>query len=120
MKTLPLTTKKGKEKEWQQALKNNQEGYGWAVIEVISKLGKNLDDGMEPAEAEDLAVKGSGITGFQAGVMASMIKQLHPRGEEFNKHWNGIWGMSDSKGTVNPAIVTVAEKKKKDIKPGTQ
>lgn len=110
MKTLPLTTKDDKTaKDWQGSLKKNQDGYGFAVMEVVSKLGANLDKGMSPEDAEADAIKDSGITGFMAGAMAGMIAQLHPRGEEFNKWWNNKFGVKDSKGTVNPAILTIKE-----------
>lgn len=112
MRTLPLTTKDKKSaKEWLNWNKKNQEGYGWAVIEVISKLGANLDEGLTPSEAEAKAIKGSGITGFMAGLMAQAINQLHPRGAEFNKYWNDQFGQPDAKGTINPAII--------EIKPNT-
>ncbi len=108
MKTLPLTTKDKKTaKEWQKALKKNQDGYGWAVIEVISKVGAALDEGLSPAEAEAKGIKDSGITGFQAGVMANILRQLHPRGDEFNKYFNGLFGVENDKATVNPAIITI-------------
>ncbi len=111
MKQLPLTTKDDKSaKDWQSSLKKNQDSYGWAVMEVVSKLGAALDEGLPPAEAEAKAIKGSGITGFMAGAMAQMIANLHPRGDEFNKYWNHQFGADDAKGTVNPAILTIKEK----------
>lgn len=112
MKTLALTTKDDNAaKIWQRSIKKNQDAYGWSVMEVVSKLGKNLDDGMAPADAEQAAVKGSGITGFQAGAMAKMIWQLHPSGEEFKQYFNGEFGADPyTDGIVNPAIVTVGGK----------
>lgn len=111
MKTLPLTTKDDRAaKDWQASLKKNQDPYGFAVLEVVSKLGANLDAGMSPEKAEDKAIEGSGITGFMAGAMASMIAQLHPRGAEFREYWNGQFGVKNDKGTVNPAIMTLKSK----------
>lgn len=111
MKTLPLTTKDDKTaKDWQGSLKKNQDSYGWGVMEVVSKLGAALDEGLPCDKAEAKAIKGSGITGYMAGAMAGMIAQLHPRGEEFNKYWNHQFGVEDSDGTVNPAIMTIGGK----------
>ena len=111
MKTLPLTTKDDKTaKLWEKSVKKNQDPYGFAVMEVVSKLGANLDAGMDCEAAEKDAIKDSGITGFMAGAMASLIAQLHPRGKEFRKYWNNQFGVDNDEGTVNPAILTIKEK----------
>lgn len=109
MKDLPLTTKdEAAGKKWQKYIEKNQDEYGFGVIEVVSKLGANLDKGMSPAEAEKLAIKGSGITGFMAGMMADIIFKLHPRGQEFQLYWNHQFGVDTNfKGTVNPALVEI-------------
>lgn len=109
MKTLPLTTKDAAAaKEWQKYMDLNQDSYGFGVIEVASKLGKNLDDGMTPADAEKAAVKDSGITGYMMGVVAQVIWTLHPRGEEFKKYFNSEFGADpEAEGIVNPAIMTI-------------
>lgn len=111
MKTLPLTTKDDKAaQQWQDWLQVNQDPYGFACLEVASKLGKNLDDGMTPADAEKAAVKGSGITGYMMGVVAQAIWTMHPRGDEFKRYFNGEFGADpDANGIVNPAIMTVGE-----------
>lgn len=111
MKTAILTTKDDKAAElWKDLQAKNQDPYGWACIEVTSKLGKNLDAGMSPADAEKKAIKDSGITGYMMGVIAQMIWTLHPRGEEFKKYFNGEFGADpDAEGIVNPAIMTVGE-----------
>jgi hypothetical protein len=117
VKTLSLTTKDdAAAKMWQDYVEKNQDSYGFGCIEVASKLGKNLDDGMTPAEAEKAAVKGSGITGFMMGAVAQMIWQMHPRGEEFKKYFNGEFGADpDADGIVNPAIMTVGDSESIDM-----
>lgn len=109
MKTLPLTTKDDKSAAlWKDLTEKNQDDYGFGCIEVISKLGKNLDDGMTPAEAEAQAIKGSGITGFMMGIVAQTIWTVHPRGLEFKRYFNGEHGVDpDADGIVNPAIMTI-------------
>lgn len=112
MKTAELTTKDEKAaKLWQEYVEKNQDPYGWGCIDVASKLGKNLDDGMTPEAAEKAAIKGSGITGYMMGVVAQMIWTMHPRGEEFKKYFNGEFGADpEADGIVNPAIMTVGGK----------
>lgn len=112
MKTRPLTTKDDKAAaEWQKYIDLNQDSYGFGVIEVASKLGKNLDDGMTPEAAEKAAVKGSGITGYMMGIVAQVIWTLHPKGEEFKKYFNAEFGADpDAEGIVNPAIMTIGGK----------
>lgn len=114
MKTATLTTKDEKtQRQWLRSVKANQDEYGWGVIEVVEKLGKNLDEGMDCATAEKKAIEGSGITGFMAGAMASMIYSFHPRGEEFKRYFNKQIGADpDAEGTANPAILTIGEKRK--------
>ena len=111
MEKLELTTKDNKSaKEWEKAVRINQDSYGRACMEITSKLGANLDKGLSPAEAEDIAVKGSGITGFMMGMIAQMIWSWHPRGEEFKKYFNGEFGTDpEANGIVNPAIMTIKE-----------
>jgi hypothetical protein len=106
-----ITTKPGLEKEWEEAVAKNQDGYGHAVVDVTVKACKYLDEGLSCKKAEDKGVKGSGITGFMAGCMAQWITYFHPRGEEFRKYWNKQFGIKeDKKGVVNPAVVTVETK----------
>ena len=106
-----ITTKKGLEKEWEESVDKNQDEYGHGVIEVVVKVCKFLDEGKTPKEAEDLGIKDSGITGFMAGAMASMINYFHPRGDEFKKYWNKQFGVEDEKkGVVNPALITIKKK----------
>lgn len=106
-----LTTIPGKAGDWAKAVAVNSDGgYSEAVLQVVEKLGRALDKGKTPKQAERLAVKDSGITGFQAGIMASIITQLHPRGPEFRDWWNSQYDVpAGAKGAVNPAIVTIKE-----------
>jgi len=103
-----ITLKSGTEKEWVKAVNNNKDGYSRAVIDVVVKVCAELDKGKLPQEAESIGIKGSGITGFQAGAMASMINYFHPRGDEFRKYFNKQnGGTGKEKGTINPAIITL-------------
>jgi len=109
MSITTITVKKGLEKEWQEAVNKNKDEYGKAVIKVIEKVCIELDKGKSPQEAEAIGIKDSDITGYQAGIMASMINYFHPRGDEFKKYFNKeCGGTGKEKGTINPAIMTIA------------
>jgi hypothetical protein len=91
----------------------NQDEYGHCAIMATVHLCKALDEGKSPGEAQVIAVKDSGLTGFLAGIMASMVAYFHPRGEEFRKHWNREIGgatQEDSEGVLNPALITLKQK----------
>ena len=106
---MKITTKNRElQKEWNGYVEKNKDSYGRAVIEVIVKVCAELDNGRTPQEAEDKGIKDSGITGFQAGVMAGVIARFHPRGEEFRIFFNKQYGgTGEEKGTINPAIMTI-------------
>lgn len=108
---MEITTKSEElTKEWEGYVEKNKDGYGHAVIEVIVKVCKGLDEGKTPEEAENEGIKDSGITGFQAGCMAGAIAHFHPRGDEFNKYFNKqCGGTGEEKGTINPAILTIKD-----------
>ena len=106
---MKMTTKNKKlEKEWEGYVKKNKDLYGGAVIKVVERVCKFLDEGKSPEKAESEGIKGSGITGFQAGCMAGAIAHFHPRGNEFRKYFNKVnGGTGKEKGTINPAILTL-------------
>lgn len=113
MKT--ITLKKGTEKEWEKTISKNKSGYGKAVIDVVVRVCAELDKGKSPQEAEKIGIKGSEITGFQAGLMASTINHFHPRGDEFRRYFNAQFDPKPRKGVINPALITIkrSEKSKK-------
>lgn len=102
-----ITTKKGLQKEWENAVDKNQDPYGHGVVQATVAACRVLDEGKTPEEAVE-ASRTMEITPFMAGCMAQWISHFHPRGEEFRVCWNGIFGLEDEgKGVVNPALVTV-------------
>ena len=107
MKTITLKNEEMRE-EWESYVKKNSDPYGGAVIDVTIKVCALLDEGKSCKDAEKEGIKGSGITGFQAGCMAQGIVHFHPRGVEFQKYFNKEnGGTGKEKGTINPAIITV-------------
>jgi len=113
-----MKIRKGEEVFWEKVKRNNQDPYGKAVIDCVEKVGNFLDRGLSPELAWDMGIHDSGITGFQAGGIVSILSQVHPRGEEFRKWWNIENQIKDEgekankKGSVlNPALLEIDEKK---------
>lgn len=97
-------------KAWAEACAANTDGYGGAGIRAAAHTMCLLDDGKSPKEAEETGFKGKDLTGFLAGCAAGIIAQVHERGDEFNEYWNTRFGApAGSKGTVNPALMTMRD-----------
>jgi len=94
------------EKEYENYVKINQDGYGNAVIIAGAKVGKALTEGKTCEEAEH-EMNGQGLTGCMAGCVASAIVHFHKRGEEFRVYWNASFGVKEGKGVVNPAVLII-------------
>ena len=118
-----MRIKHGMKKSYNDWLKNNEDGYGrtcfvyaerWAdllEIEYIKAVNVPMKDIIEKY-ADDFSHKADveGITGFMAGVAASILTQCWEYGKIFNVWWNKQWGVENAEGTVNPAIMTVSTK----------
>jgi len=109
-----MTVKEGFEKEYETYVGKNQDGYGNACIVAGALIGKGLDDGLSPELAEKEMFKKDnelgGLTGFMMGCVASALARFHPRGDEYRKYFNGVFGVSEKQakgGVVNPAILTI-------------
>lgn len=106
-----MIVKKGMEEEYEKYVAKNQDGYGNAAIRAGAAVGKTLTEGKTLKESYD-AMYGHDLTGALAGCVASAIVHFHKRGDEFRKFWNKQYGVSENKkGIVNPAIITIGEKK---------
>ena len=117
---MPITNQEA----WNNHVAINQSEYGKACVDVARRAMELLDE--EPGEfdphdiisrADDEALgEDSGITGFMAGAVASMISQCHSRGKEFQEVWNAQYdGMGgeeaqENDGVINPALMTVSIK----------
>ncbi|GAG26283.1 unnamed protein product, partial [marine sediment metagenome] len=108
---------------WDASLGNNQDGYGracfvyackWAV-DMQEEIKKRIDAGATAIdfrefakdavkEADELA---GGITGFMYGAVINILSNSWVHGEILRKWHNGNYGKPDSKGVVNPAIITI-------------
>lgn len=108
---------------WKKYEDNNQDPYGKACIDVAREVMRKMDEDAAPITSAgthklicdaDKAINAGGITGFMAGCVASMVSQVHSRGEEFRRAWNrdnqiGTEGdkANDSNGVLNPAILNI-------------
>lgn len=110
---MPIT----QEKDWNEWVKNNDDPYGKACVDVAREVMQILDK-KEPFDAHqiicdaDKNIDAGGITGFMVGCVAQMVTHCHSRGEEFRKAWNGDvgknTGQENSEGVLNPALLTVS------------
>jgi len=106
-----MIVKSGMEKEYEDYVTKNQDGYGNCVVVATARVGKALSEGKSLKESHD-AMHSSGLTGFMAGCLAQSIHHFHERGEEFRVFWNKMNGIKDekAKGVVNPALFTIGDK----------
>jgi len=96
--------------EWvDYAQKNTEDFYSACVIEASVKVMRALSEGLSLEEADE-TYRDLGVTGFQAGGIASTVIYYHERGEEYKVYWNGLWGKKEAEGVINPAVWTVGAK----------
>jgi len=107
-------------KDWEKQERDNTDSYGKACIDVARDIMRRLDleeykdfDCHKIICDADKSVKAGGITEFMAGCVAQIVSHCHSRGEEFKKQWNKGYGVNEkeAKGVVNPAIITIQEKR---------
>lgn len=131
-----FTLKPGLEQAWaKQVETNNEDSYSrrcvtyaadWAWLMEQEIARRELIPGENPSEEEvkaykegvlkmiiDFADKAGretdydGITGFMYGAAVSMLAQAWVHGDELRRWHNKQYGVEDSTGTVNPAILTI-------------
>ncbi len=105
-----MQVKPGLEEKYAEYLRINADGgYGQACTDAGEAVGKLLDEGRSPEEAEK-GLYGNGLTGFMAGAAISGVVKFHPRGEELKAWWNRTTsGTPDEVGVNNPAIITLGK-----------
>ena len=108
---------------WTKALELNNDGYGRAALLYAHDFAKALeakilqtnsyegfacltDDMIK--ECERIAdERPGGITGFMYGAAIATLKSVWRYGNELAKWHNKQWGVEDSDGVVNPAVVSI-------------
>lgn len=92
----------------------NNDPYGQAIFRFAEKwanlMEKEINTGAlleRIAEKASVAADGEGITGFMYGAAVSILAHCWEHGEALKKWHNKSYGKEDSKGVVNPAILTV-------------
>lgn len=109
---------------WEEYVEKNKDPYGGACVSVARSAMEILDELPEGEEFDchqlicqaDEKSKASGITGFMAGCVASMISQCHSRGEQFRRKWNKDNQIQDEGdkankegGILNPALLVLGK-----------
>ena len=81
--------------------KNSKESYSKAVVDAGEAVGKLLDEGQTPEEAQQ-ALYDRGLTRWMAGAAMTSVCRFNPRGEEMRKWWNSSFGQENAVGVFNP------------------
>ena len=115
-KTLPYVADEAKEEFIKIVNKDSNGYYGITVISLSSEMLIAIGNGMDFGEAiHTIAGEKYGISTFAMAWTAAIISKCSSRGEEFRKYWNKSNGISEEEpGVVNPAILVIGSKKKKD------
>ncbi len=111
------------EDDWEKGLANNQDSYGggryefaeyWArLMQAEAKsLGVNIDRQFMDQHASELShqLGYMGITGFMYGAVISILSHCWKYGEVLRQWHNKEYGAEDSKGVVNPAVLSFSVK----------
>lgn len=111
-----------KEQDWQKWVDVNNDPYGKCCVDVAREVMHLLDipeyrdfDCHEIIICAEKNIGESGITGFMAGAVASMVSHCHSRGEEFRKKWNietqigneGERANEKDGAILNPALLNI-------------
>lgn len=94
---------------WERQVQTNTDPYGKAVVDAARQVMLSLD-AQDDFEVAYKKMYGFGLSGFQAGCVASIIFKCHDRGDDFKTFWNQSWGVEMQDGAINPAIFTASEK----------
>ncbi len=99
---------------WNKGREANQDPYGsgifdfaesWAkLMQLEMSNGKTL---VECASETSHQLDFMGITGYMYGAAVSTLSQVWKHGEALRKWHNKDYGVPESKGVVNPAIITI-------------
>lgn len=128
-----MQIKEGLDEEYKAYVeKNSKDGYSKGVITFSERWAFLMENKLdEIAEDIDLKVKPSmaifmnlhakdlsheadtdpnGLTGFMYGCSVQGLAKFWIHGEELRKWHNGEYGVKDSKGVVNPAVLVLKPK----------
>ncbi len=113
-----MEIKEGKVKDFKHFVEiNSNDGYSYGVVKYMHWWTDLMEAEMAKGKKlEDIAEKTShdankeGITGFMYGYAVAALADFWEYGEELRQWHNGKYGHYGD-GVVNPAIITVREKK---------
>ena len=103
--------------KWEEFVKvNSKDPYSKAVVTYARLWAKYMQHLMrkhkktvpEIASKASFAANADGITGFMYGCAVNILSQCWKYGEELRRWHNKEWGYEeDTKGVVNPAVLTI-------------
>lgn len=113
-----MRVKRGKEADYDRFVEtNSHDGYSYSVVKYMHWWTDLMEAEMANGKKlEDIAEKTShdadkeGITGFMYGCAVAALADFWEYGEELRQWHNSKYGHYGD-GVVNPAILTVREKK---------
>lgn len=108
---------KGKEKDWEDCQKaNSSDPYSNGVIRYAKRWAELMEEEIakgsklnEIAETTSHTADTEGITGFMYGCAVSILSQVWEYGEELRVWHNSEYGVAESDGVVNPAIINIKD-----------
>lgn len=106
--------------KWNNGIDHNKDPYGRAVYVFANLWAKYMEelitDKFEDLTTEQIDECGrkaddftGGISGFMYGISISILAQVWKYGEDLNKWHNKRFGVKDSDGTINPALISIGE-----------
>lgn len=102
-----------KQERFRELEADNQDEYGKPCVDVARRAMELLDDRPGDIQAIKLVLDAmreidESLSGFQTGVVASVISECDSRGEEFKTAWNKEEsGDPTEDGVNNPALMTI-------------
>lgn len=114
LKTKGITMDISNQELWESGLAKNTDTYGHCCYEYAEAWAKLMQSEISNGKTLiDCAQKTSyelgffGITGYMYGAAVHILAGCWKHGEDLRKWHNGEYGKADSKGVVNPAVLTI-------------
>lgn len=105
-KTLPYIVESEQDSFKEMVANNSGSEYGITVVEMTSELLIAIGKGMDFEKAiKTIAEDKYCTSGYVLNIAASAISCCSPRGAEFRKYWDRLYGVSEENGVVNSPIL---------------
>jgi hypothetical protein len=102
------------QQKWDECVRVNKDPYGEAIVKYAAKWGDLMEIEISNGKVlEEIAKDTShtadeeGITGFMYGCAVQILAECWSHGDDLRRWHNASYGVSNTSGTVNPAIMTI-------------